>query len=245
MKKHVVELCSRFGKVTKWFRENGYQAHRFEFDPYFKDIPDTIIKNVMDIMPDELPMNPKFFWASPPCNTYSPVGLYRYWIRDKGKVRPKTMDECRFITGREISIEKATKYYTDLIESVALLRHITMLIEETKPEYYIIENPVGAMRHVLHDWGRVRFDQAIFGTIGKKPTYLFGNLPPQLIAYLEHRMAKKDYDWQRTMIWGKREEERGTLGLGDSRLRAMIPYELGRVIGLAVEGRLSLDEKTI
>ena len=241
MKGHVVELCSGFGKVTEWFRENGYQAHRFEVDPYFNDIPDTTIKNVMDIQPEELPMNPKFFWASPPCNTYSPVGVWRYWIRDKGNMRPKTFDECRFIKGREISTDKAMRYYTDLIDSLALIRHISMLIDKTKPKYYLVENPVGALKYVLFNWERIMFDQAIFGTAGKKPTYLFGNHPPQLVAYLEHRMALKDYDWEVTEAWGRK--KRGTLGLAGSRLRSMIPYELGRIIGLAIEGRLELGEK--
>ncbi len=245
MKKHVVELCSGFGKVTEWFRENGYQAHRFEYDPWFKDIPGTTIKDVMDIKPEELPMKPKFLWASPPCNTYSLIGVWRYWTRDHGKIRPKTFDECRFIKGREISLEKATKYYTDLKESLALIRHISMLIEKTQPKHYAIENPVGVLMHVLFDWDRIHFDQAIFGTVGRKPTHLFGELPSQLVEYLEYRMEKKDYDWEVTEAWGKKTTKRGTLGLRGSRLRSMIPYELGRVIGLAVEGRLSLEEKTI
>ncbi len=117
----ILELFCGTKSISKVFKERGHETFTVDFDKQFN--PDLCI----DILDFEIKMLPKewrtpdVIWASPPCQTFSPMTIMHYWNNG----RPKHW-----------------KTYLGL----ALIKKTINLIEELKPKYFFIENPVGMMR---------------------------------------------------------------------------------------------------
>ena len=124
----------------------------------------------------------KILWASPPCDEFTLYSLPQSWKCHKGK--PKK------------------------IPDISLIIKVKELIEEINPDYYIIENVIGA----------VPFIDPIFGHYKKHvgSRYLWGEFP---IFDTSHKYGK----WK--------------LSPGENRksIRAEIPKSLSKALVLAAE----------
>lgn len=205
----VVDLFSGLGGFSQAFIDRGHEVTRFDFDERFSKVPNTIIRNVMELSERDLG-KPDIIVASPPCNCFSLMSVYHYW--DNKVPKERTM------------------------QAIELVKHTYRIIKKTK--YWIIENPVGMLKHVLPIpykityWGSwYSSKDPIMQIVEKpplKPTFIFGELP--LI------------DWRPKPSRTRTQEARrgAKAGTQDPRLtpeiRAMVPYEFSLAVCLGVEG---------
>jgi site-specific DNA-cytosine methylase len=122
----VLELFKGSGSVGKQARAMGFDVISLDLDPiYTPDIETDILK--WDYK--NAGIRPDFIWASPPCNTFSPLAYPRK-ARNTKTAEPLT-DNARLgtrILHRTLSI---IKYF-----------------ESKNPNMkYVMENPRGMMRH--------------------------------------------------------------------------------------------------
>lgn len=199
-KLNVVDLFSGLGGFSQAFVDRGHHVERYDNDIKFKDIPFTILKDVMELTPVGLE-GMDIILASPECRCFSVAADHHHW--PKGIPTDETKEQIRIV------------------------KYIVKIIQEANPEYWILENPSGRMRRVL---GKPSITTAwcAWGTPYKKPTDLWGKLPP--------------IDWKIPISW----EPNPSGGAGnrmpndpyprDPAKRALIPYEFSLAVCLAVEG---------
>jgi len=190
-------LFSGLGGFSQAFVDRGHDVTRYEYDDKFKDIPHTIIEDVYNLWSSDL-MGVDIILASPPCNCFSIAAIYHHW--------PKGIPT------------EAT------LQQIELVKHTINIIEEANPKYWILENPRGMLRSVLGLPDKSIY-LGVWSKKNKKPTYLWGKLPP--------------VDWLMPLKWI--EAKRGSkTGVQDPSLspeeRALIPYEFSLAVCLAVEG---------
>ena len=116
---------------------------------------------------------------------------------------------------------------TETREAIAFVKWVRELIESAKPRYYIIENPMGMMRN-SQALGKPDYNLswAAYGSEQKKPTDLWGWLPP-----LERKLPFK---WEKA----PRGSDAGIAKTNfKSEDRALWPYDFSLAVCLAVEGK--------
>lgn len=212
----VFDLFSGLGGFSEAFIQRGHMVRRIELDPQFKDVPYTILANVLDLQPEDMfdigMGYPDIILASPPCNHFSIASVSHHW--------PKPLKEPTEATKEQIELVRHTS---------RLCREVRRLNKEfcDKETYYIIENPRGMLRKVLGKPDKFIYMCAYHNNPkkSKKPTDLWGNLP--------------SIDWKMPQKWVK--SKRGSkTGVQDPSLspaqRALIPYEFSLAVCLAVEG---------
>jgi len=204
----VVDLFSGPGGFSEGFLERGHKVFRYDNDKRFEDIPNTEILDIMEF--DALP-EADVILASPPCNCFSRMTIRYYWENK----RPKN-DKARL--------------------AVSLVKKAKELIDQANPKYYVIENPVGMMIHVLGKpqvmtWWAAWYSAKDEGIELKEPplkeTYLWGRLPTM--------------DWpKKPTIYARidrksKDRQKGVQGIKDSAVSAKIPYLFSEALAVACE----------
>lgn len=192
----VIDLFSGLGGFSQAFLDREHDVVRYDVDPRFLSVPKTIQMNVLDLSAEDL-KDAEVVLASPPCNHFSIASVYRHWV------------------GHEPT--PATK------EQIALVEHTRDIIRDAHPRYWMIENPRCMMRHVLGRPNKMLF-MAAYGKEAKKPTDLWGKLPP--------------IDWLMPQKWEKapRGSKTGVQGYRNPAEAAKIPYAFSLAVCLACEG---------
>lgn len=125
----LLELFKGSGSVGKVARRMGYDVVSLDLDPiYTPDIETDILKWDYKKFSRENNYIPNFIWASPPCNTFSPLA---YPLRERDPKTAKPFSE-RAKIGTKI-----------LYKTLEIIRYF----EKKNPNLkYCIENPRGMMR---------------------------------------------------------------------------------------------------
>jgi len=204
----VIDLFSGLGGFSEGFIERDHKVIRYDNDKRFSDIPKTKIIDIMEL--DRLP-KADVILASPPCNCFSRMTIRYYWERKK----PKN-DKAKF--------------------AVSLVKKTLQLIHEAKPKFYVIENPIGMMIHVLGkpqvltwwaSWYSAKDEGIPLDEPPLKETYLWGRLPsmnwpPKPTVYAKINRKSKD-------------RQKGVQGIKDSAISAKIPYLFSKALAIACE----------
>lgn len=205
----ILELFSGTESFSKIARERGHKTFTVDIDKSFN--PDLCI-NILNFDISKLPeefRKPDVIWASPPCTTFSCASLGYHWNNHK----PKT-EEAK--VGIEI-IKKTLK-----------------IIEELKPKYYVIENPMGMLRvqDFMLKYPRQTVTYCQYGDTRMKPTDIWTNL-----NWVGKRCKYKSSCHLRT----PRGSKTGTQGLKDAKARAVIPKDLCLDVIISCENALNKE----
>lgn len=202
----ILELFSGTKSISKAFWSMGYDTYTVELNPEFK--PD-MVADILELEPSSLPGPFNFIWASPPCTSFTVMQIGRNWEKRGDKLFPKT-DGARL--------------------GIALLEKTLEIIDYWKPEYFIIENPMGAMRKMeqLAGLERHTITYCQYGESRMKPTDLWGSFPPSL-------QFKRCNNGDKCHLPAPRGSNKGTQGIAQSRFRSMIPQRFCIELVEAVE----------
>ncbi|RLB76543.1 MAG: hypothetical protein DRH24_17720 [Deltaproteobacteria bacterium] len=149
----VIDLCSGLGGFSQAFLDRGHRVTRYDNDPRFEAIPNTVIEDVFNLTAEDL-READIVLASPPCQVFSCAAAWRYWYNG----RPKE--------DRREHVEN----------QIALVKHIVKIIHGADPPYWVLENPRGLLRKVLGPPAVTTF-WAAWGAPYLKPTDLWGKIP--------------------------------------------------------------------
>lgn len=108
----AIDLFSGFGGFSQAFVDRGHDVTRYELNERFRDVPNTIVKDVWDLTSKDL-LEQDIIMASPPCNHFSIASQYRHWI--KGEPTEETQ------------------------EQIDLVKHTIKIIKEANPKYWRYE----------------------------------------------------------------------------------------------------------
>jgi hypothetical protein len=129
----------------------------------------TITADILDVDSDRIReafggFAPDIILASPPCTAFTVLQIGRNWTKpdDPNPNQPKT-DSARM--------------------GLAILRKTLTLIEELKPEFWLMENPRAKMRRMpeVAELERRTVTYCQLGENRQKPTDLWGGFPPSLV----------------------------------------------------------------
>lgn len=162
----LLELFKGTGSVGKVGKIKNYQIVSLDLDPYFTPTIETdILKWNYKKYYTDTKFIPDFIWASPPCNTYSPL-VYRLKERDS-------------ITAEPFS-ERAKEGTKILYKTLEIINFYKKLNPKL---LFVIENPRGMMRHdkkikklILN-----HTHYCLYGDKRKKPTDFFSNINLELL----------------------------------------------------------------
>lgn len=215
--KTCLDFFSGLGGFSEAFlKQNGWHVIRIDYDPKFKDVPNTHILDLMKV--DHLTLNrlgatrPDILVISPPCECFSLMSVYHYWIDGRPKTQ-KTLD------------------------AIALVQKALALKDILKPKYWILENPNGMMVRVLGKpnhytwWGSwysdidplmIKLKEQGVDLPPLKPTSLWGIFPE-----IDWKPKPKKGDYQPAPRGAK-------VGIQDPRLtpeiRSCIPYDFSKAL---------------
>lgn len=213
----VLDLFAGMEGWSKPFRDRGHDVFSTDFDPKFKV---NLVKDVLDLTPDDIPWKPDIILASPPCESFSVMNIGKNWTgpEDEHPHQPKT-DRARL--------------------GLRIIERTIWLINELKPMYFIIENPRAKMRKMpimqMFDCRTVTYCQ--YGMRWQKPTDLFGGFPPSLSL---RPMCSRGSSCHESAPRGSRT---GIQGKHSPEQRAIVPYDLSMEVCLAAERDLSLGKE--
>lgn len=148
MKYTCVDLFCGLGGWSSAFKDRGWNVITQDWDGKFN--PD-ICKDIMDVVPDDLPKHPEIILASPPCNCFSVNTIGKYW--KKGRPTLEAMKSLGYV-GKTL-----------------------WLIANINPTFWIIENPRGMLVRFLGKPDVTTYF-ASWGNDNLKPTNLWGKIPP-------------------------------------------------------------------
>jgi len=149
----VIDLFSGLGGASQAFIDRGHDVIRYDIDPKFKDVPNTIIQDVRELIWNLDLSGVKIVLVGFPCNCFSVLANHITW--PKGIPREQTK------------------------EMIVFVRDLKDWLEQSPVDYYIIENPMGMMRNSLA-LGKpsATIAYAAYGSPYLKKTDLWGRLPP-------------------------------------------------------------------
>lgn len=201
----ILELFSGTGSFSKVAEARGHKVFTVDFNPIFNpNLCIDILNFDISILPEEF-RHPHIIWASPPCTCFSVASLRHYWVNGKPK-NEKTLN----------AIEIAKKTLN--------------IIEELKPDYWVIENPRGMLRKqdFLSHLKRDTVSYCQYGFNLMKPTDLFNNIPnfkPKIcwpLAPCHERASRGSKKGIQGIYNYNYEKARG----GNASARAIIPPKL-------------------
>jgi len=151
----VLELFAGTASFSKVATARGHDCRTVEIDPrfsptYCKDIMDFTVRDLGDWRPD-------IIWASPPCQKFSVMTIYRNW--------EKLEDGSRIPKNEQV------------LRSIGWVRKAIDLIRELQPAYYFIENPRAMLRKMSFMGGSDRrtVTYCKYGTPYQKATDIWTN----------------------------------------------------------------------
>lgn len=198
----IFDFFAGTGSSTKAFADAGDTVITFELDPQF-DVTETV--DVLSLTPEYLLKTygqPDFIWASPPCTAFSVASIGHHWLSGGDWPVPKT--------------EQA-------VFNQKLVEHTRMLCEKLNPRFgFLIENPRGMLRKlpVVNGLNRQTITYCQYGDTRQKPTDLWGVVP----NWVSREMCKPGDSCHEAAPRGSKT---GTQGLRQTKVRSMIPFELG------------------
>ena len=146
----ILELFSGTESFSKVARERGHKVFTIDNNQEFKP---NLCKDILKVTKEDIPFQPDVIWASPPCQKFSVMTIYRNWKDGK----PKNEE-----TKKAIEIVKKT----------------LSLIKELNPKYFIIENPRAMLRKqdFMQGLHRDTVTYCQYGLEYQKATDLWNNL---------------------------------------------------------------------
>ena len=209
----VFDLFSGTGSSTQAFKDAGHEVLTFELDKFFEATENVDVFDLTANYLIEVYGRPDFVWASPPCTAFSVASMGHHWISGGADPQPRT-DAAR--------------------QSQELVAHTLALIADLNPTYgWLMENPRGMLRKlpVVKGFPLRTVTYCTYGDSRMKPTDLWGNVK----GWQPRTPCKNGQPCHEAAPRGSRT---GTQGIQGSRLRSMVPYELGKEILEAIEGQL-------
>lgn len=162
----MFELFKGTGSIGKVARKMGFDVISLDFDPiYTPDIETDILKWDYKKWSKENNFIPNYIWASPPCNTFSPLA-YPLKERNTKTAEPKSE---RAIEGTKI-----------LYKTLEIINYFKSLNPKL---LYTIENPRGMMRvdkKMLKLPNRETTLYCLYGDFKRKPTDFWSNFKMNL-----------------------------------------------------------------
>ena len=161
----LLEMFKGTGSVGKQAKKMGFQVTSLDFDPiYTPDIETDVLDWDYKKYSTENNYVPDMIWASPPCNTFSPM-VYRLKEREVETAKPIS-DRAKL----------GTKILYKTLEIIDYFR------SKNPKLLFIIENPRGMMRKDarMKKLARETTLYCIYGDFKKKPTYFWTNFPDGL-----------------------------------------------------------------
>ena len=157
----------------------------------------TLTVDIATLNGERLPQRPDILWASPPCQGFSVAAIGRNWNYDN---TPKT-DSARL--------------------AMTLAQKTIQLTEETKPQWWFIENPRGKLRKMpfMQDFYRQTVTYCQYGDTRMKPTDIWTNA-----TWWKPRPMCKNGDTCHEAA--PRGAKTGTQGIKGDRDRSRIPPAL-------------------
>jgi hypothetical protein len=172
----MLEIFKGTGSAGKAGRKLGFDVVSIDFDPiYTPDIETDILNWDYKKYSEENNYIPDFIWASPPCNTYSPLA-YPLKERNTKNAKPKS---------KRAKIGTAILYKT--------LEIINYFLNKNPDLKFAIENPRGMMRK---DTKMIRLPfrntttYCSYGDFKYKPTDFWTNYPIKLKGVGEGEKCK-------------------------------------------------------
>jgi hypothetical protein len=126
---HSLELFSGLKSVSLICADNGFIAHTLDNNPKLQP---SICCDILNFDYSTLISEISFIWASPDCKFFSRLAKNDQWKKTILKYRQYHYEPLT------INTHKALLYVTKTIE----------IIDHYKPALWIIENPVGRLRHI-------------------------------------------------------------------------------------------------
>jgi hypothetical protein len=204
----ILDLFCGLGGWNAAFKERGHEVFTLDKSKRFNP---TLCKDILDVKASDLPFRPDIILASPPCEGFSRLRYAFNWkVSEVGEQIPTSV-KARL--------------------GIKILQKTVTLIRELEPRYFIIENPVGKMRHMPEVTGldRRTVTYCQYGSSAQKPTDLWGGFPPGLIL----RPACSAGSACHTSAAGG---ERGAVvAASDAAHRAVVPYALSLDVCLSLE----------
>jgi hypothetical protein len=205
----IFDFFAGTGSATKAFEDAGHTVIKIELDDYFTAHERDIFDMTADYLIDKYG-RPDFIWASPPCQTFSVASIRHYWTYEEGKAKPKNQKT---------------------LDGIERVRYTVQIIKAINPKRgWLMENPRGMLRKqsVVEGLTRRTITYCQYGDFRMKPTDIWGELP----GWLPRPICKPGMTCHNS---AKRGSDTGSQGIGGggkhgSRLRSMIPYELGAEI---------------
>src|SRR5438445_1399401 len=148
----ILDLCSGLGGASQAFVDAGDEVVRVDIE---RGLKPTIVADAAHL-PIRTGLRPELVIFCPPCQCFSVTQLYRHWDNR----RPKT-EECK--------------------KAINLVREGMDELRRLKPQYWIMENPMGMLRTVVgKPTSTIRMTD--YGGETKKPTDLWGNVPFRMLT---------------------------------------------------------------
>ena len=150
----ILDLFSGLGGWSAAFKDRGHEVITIDINYRFNP---TYVRNIMELA--DLSQFGKFdvILASPPCEAFSlAASNQHHWKKEGGRYLPAD---------------------TKASLALHLANHTFDLIRAASPKFWVAENPVGFMRHAIAP-PAATLDQCAYGRRFRKPTDLWGELPP-------------------------------------------------------------------
>jgi len=208
-RKKVLELFSGSRSIGKIADLMGHEV----FSVDITDFPNTdLVKDILDVVPGDIPWVPDMIWASPPCTFFSVASIGYHWNKDN---TPKT--------------ENAVLGVKIVDHTIELIR----FFERANPNMiWYMENPRGKLRKlpVVSSLHRTTVWYCKYGDKRAKPTDIWSNniFDPTLfgngkwVPRKECKNGNKDCHHESA----PRGSQTGTQGVKGNYLRSQVPEEL-------------------
>lgn len=203
----VLDLFSGLGGWSQAFKDRGHMVVSVDNQAKFGP---TICKDINELNYDDLNDYGHFdvILASPPCEAFSVMAISKHWSKDGFPNK-----EAR--------------------QAIRNVLHTLDLIEDLKPAYWIIENPMGMLRRIIGN-PVCSITQCQYGNPYMKKTDLWGVLPKSF----EPKCCKNGASCHPRTPRGSKLS--GIQSLKTPEERAKIPYSLSLAICEACERELKV-----